>query len=443
MYRVGVVGLGYVGLCTGAVLAKKLEVVGLDVDARKVKSLRKGMTAIPEKGLQQLLKWGLDSGRLSFTSDYNELAGSDFVFIAVGTPSLTSGEIDLRHVESSAASIGKAIRGSGWEPVIVMKSTVVPGTTDGVVTGLLETHSGKRVGKDFEVCSNPEFLREGSAIQDTLNPDRIVIGSRSRKGSRRLEAFWRAFYGRKAPLFVVTDNTTAELVKYSSNAFLATKISFINFISRIAEKFPGCDVNVVAKAMGLDPRIGPSFLEAGPGYGGSCFPKDLKALIAFSEALGLDPGMINSVDMVNETQPQHVLSLAEGTLGGLQGKRVAILGLAFKAGTSDVRESRSIVLARLFLSHGAELRVYDPRATDEARRFLGDSVAYTRSAMDCIRGSDVAVVMNAESEFRRLKPAEFLKHMRRATVLDTRRIYDPGRFSMVELFQLGRGVAKR
>ncbi len=436
--RVGVIGLGYVGLSSAVCFARKMQVVGLDIDESRVESLNAGLPPIGEKGLDRLLHDALSAGRLSFVHDYEHLVGSQFLFLTVGTPSLSSGGINLSQLKSATRALGDVIRESNGYPIVVVKSTVVPGTTRVVVEKILERSSAKKAGVQFGVCSNPEFLQEGSAVRDTLHPDRLVIGSDDDRSARALRQFYRRFYGQSLPKVVQTDLDTAELIKYASNSFLATKIGFINLMARICEKLPRANVGDVAYAMGLDHRIGKLFLEAGPGFGGSCFPKDLKALIAYADKISIDTSLLRSVNNVNDTQPSHLLSLAERGLGRFDGKKVAVLGLSFKTGTKDVRESRAIKLTEILIRKGARPKVYDPKAMEDVRRILGSSVTYCKSARECISGSHLSVVMNAEPEFKKLKPDDFLRLMKRPAVLDARRIYNMDDFKgRVPLFAIG------
>jgi UDPglucose 6-dehydrogenase len=426
-------------LSSAVCFAKKMEVVGLDNNQTKVKSLNAGSTTIHEKDLDKLLKAGLTSRRLTFTSEYKHLLGAEIFFIAVGTPSLTSGRIDLSQIKSATDALGEVIGHTDDYPVVVVKSTVVPGTASNLVRERLQKLSAKKAGVGFGLCSNPEFLREGSAIQDTLHPDRIVIGSYNARTLRLMRNFYRRFYGKNTPEIVETDHFTAELVKYASNAFLATKISFTNLIARICEKLPRSNIDEVAHAMGLDPRIGGLFLEAGPGFGGSCFPKDVKALIDYAERLDVDTSLLDAVQEINETQPDHVLSLSKDLLGGLTGKTVAVLGVSFKPGTDDIRESRAMKLIEILLRDKVRARIYDPTAIENAKEVLGSSVIYCKSALECISGADLVVIMNAEAEFKKLKSNDFLRRMKRPVVIDTRRMYRPDEFDgKVHLISIGR-----
>jgi UDPglucose 6-dehydrogenase len=439
--KLGVVGMGYAGLCTAVCLAKKFEVIGVDVNRERISRLNRGEAPIHEEGLPALLKRGIERENLSFTEDYDSLAGADIIFIAVGTPSQPDGAIDLSQVTSAASLIGRQLARNKKTTLIVIKSTVTPGTATTVVKPLLERDSGKSCGGGFGLCSNPEFLREGAAIEDTLRPDRVVIGSFDETSGRTLKSFYRRFYGPKQPRIVETTPENAELIKYASNTFLATKISFINFIARICETVPGADVGDVAFGMGLDPRIGSKYLQAGPGFGGACFPKDSQALSVFVAQRGLDNSLLHSILEINDTQPDWIVSSVERMLGSIKGKNIAILGVAFKEESDDVRESRAIVLAKRLLGKGAQVRITDPKAIEGARKELGTSAKYYDDPRDCISGADAAIVMTAWEKFKKLKPEDFVKLMRTPVLFDARRIYDADEYRVgaLKLMAIGRG----
>lgn len=426
--KLGVVGLGYAGLCTAVCFAKKFDVVGVDVDQARVSQLSQGKSPIHEKGLPSLLETGLAKGSLSFHDNYDSLQDTDAIFIAVGTPSKPDGSIDLSQVSRASRAIGAQLANSKKRSLVVVKSTVTPGTASTVVKPLLEKESGKACGLGFGLCSNPEFLREGMAIEDTLHPDRIVIGPLEENAGLSMKSVYRRFYGKRSPPIVLTSPENAELIKYACNTFLATKVSFINLVARICETLPGGDVNEVAFAMGLDPRIGSRYLQAGPGFGGACFPKDSKAMSAFVAQRGIDSSLLRSTLEINDTQPDWILSRLEKVLGGFKGRDVAILGVAFKEDSDDVRESRAIELAKKLLVKGAQVRVTDPEAIDAARKELGEDVRYFGNSRDCLDGTDAAVVMTAWRDFESLKPADFLRLMRSPVVFDARRLYDADLF---------------
>jgi UDPglucose 6-dehydrogenase len=427
--KIGVVGVGYVGLSTAVCVATKYPTVAVDLDRARVSNLKAGKVPIHEKGLQRLLDKGLAAKRLLFSSSSEDVMGADVIFIAVGTPSGSDGSIELSQVRSSCAGIGGVIKRTKSKPLVLMKSTAVPGTARNVVKPILEESSNKTCGTGFGLCSNPEFLREGTAIQDTLGPDRVVLGPFDELSLRLARGFFQGFYGKNGPPSLVTTPEGAELVKYGSNALLATKVSFINLIAGVCERFPGTDVDDVARGIGMDHRIGPHFLQAGPGFGGSCFSKDVHAFSKSIGDSGLDSSILDSILEINEAQPHHVVKLAEKAADSLQGKEIAVLGLAFKAGTDDIRESRSIPLIQRLLEIGGKVRVYDPVAMPAAKTALASRVVYSSSTRDCIKGADVAIIMTAWRQFKSLKPGDYLKLMRSPVIVDARRVYDPRNYA--------------
>lgn len=443
--KVAVVGLGYAGLCTAACFTRKFDVIGIDVDRRRISQLTGGDVPIHEKGLPALIKKSVEDGALSFSDSYESLNGAGTIFVAVGTPSKADGSIDLSQVTDASRRIGRELGRCKNKPLVVIKSTVTPGTTTKVVKPLLEEESGKECGVGFGLCSNPEFLREGAAIDDTLHPDRIIIGPLDRSSGLAMRSFYKKFFGPSLPPVVETTPENSELIKYASNAFLATKISFINFVARVCENLPGADVAEVALAMGFDPRIGGKYLQAGPGFGGACFPKDARALSAYVEQLGMDASLLRSVLAINDSQPEWIVSKLERKLGNVAGKGVAVLGVAFKEGSDDVRESRAIVLAKSLFRKGARVSVSDPMAIEGAKRELGQQARYCETAQDCIRGADAAVVLTGWAEFKRLKPDDFVRLMRTPILIDARRIYDPKKYDFppLDYTAVGRGYPSR
>ena len=444
-YRISVVGMGYVGLCTAVAFAiKGYTVVASEADLEKVSLINRGTPPFYEPGLSEALAEALRTKRFKCTTNTEEaVLDTDVTFIAVGTPSKQDGSADLSYVERSAEEIGKALSRKSSYHLVVVKSTVTPGTTENVVKPVLERSSRKRCGVDFGLCVNPEFLREGSALYDVFNPDRIVIGECDKRSGDVLEALYREFYSENMPPVLRTTPINAELIKYANNAFLAAKISFINTIANICERVPGADVTVVARGIGLDRRIGPLFLNAGLGYGGSCLPKDLRALIQYSKSLDYEPELLEAVEGVNEGQPQRAIELCKELVGELKNKRVAILGLAFKPDTDDMRGAVSIKVVKRLLEEGARVAVYDPKAMESAKKIFGDAVEYARSLEDCLRGSECAIVVTEWEEFKRLKPEDFLRLMREPVVVDGRRIYDVELFSSkLKFAAVGLGKAK-
>jgi len=426
-----VMGIGYVGLCTAVGFASKgYKVIASTHDAQKAAKIKRGIPPFYEPDLQELLEKTVRDGNLNCLLNQPDKAvfETDITFNAVGTPSKPDGSIDLQHIERSSHEIGQALRKKGKYHLVVVKSTVVPGTTENIVKSILEKQSRKQCGSDFGLCMNPEFLREGSAVEDTLNPDRIVIGEHDKKSGETLESLFKDFYGKKTPPTVRTNLSTAELIKYANNSFLATKISFINTIANLCEKIPGADVTVVAKSIGIDKRIGPLFLNAGLGYGGSCFPKDVKALIAHSKTLGYKPELLEAVENINETQPYKAVQLCKSLLGNLKGKRIAILGLAFKPNTDDMREARSIPIINQLLKESANITAYDPAAIQNAKKIFADKVEYASSAIECLKDTDCCILVTEWDEFKNLTPEDFCQLMHQPNLIDGRRIFDPEKF---------------
>jgi UDPglucose 6-dehydrogenase len=442
--RISVIGVGYVGLCTAVALASKgYSVLACDVDEEKISKINKGIPTFHEPGLQEKLSESIQKGNLKGVVGQTDkvILDTDLTFVAVGTPSKPDGSIDLKYIESAARNIGKALKQKDSYHVTIIKSTVVPGTTQNIVKSILEKESEKATGADFGLCMNPEFLRQGSAFQDTINADRIVIGSCDKRSGDVLEDLYNDFYIGHVPPIIRTSLSTAELIKYASNSMLATKISFINTIANICEKIPDADVKVVAMAMGLDKRIGPLFLDAGLGYGGSCFPKDVKALIACSKSLGYDPELLDSVEQVNKTQPLKAVKFCREQLGGLEGKNIAILGLAFKPDTDDMREARVIPIINQLLKEGAFVTAYDPVAIPIAKTIFEDKISYAASAQKCITGADACIVITEWEEFKKLTPEDFTKNMKQPILIDGRRIYSVEKFrNKMKFIALGLGT---
>jgi len=426
-YRISVVGTGYVGLCTAVGFASRgYTVIASTYDDEKVSLINKGIPPFYEPSLEEMLKKSVKQNFLKCVLGRREaVLNTEITFIAVGTPSQPDGSIDLQFIKTSAREIGEAISEKNAYHLVVVKSTVVPGTTEKTVKKIIEEHSKLRCGVDFGLCMSPEFLREGAAVQDTLYPDRTVIGEYDKKSGDILEDLYHQFYGNELSPIIRTNLPTAELIKYANNACLANRISFINQIANICQRISGTDVTKVAEAIGLDKRISPLFLNAGLGYGGSCFPKDVKALISLSKGLGYNPVLLNAVENVNQSQPYEAVKLAKELLGTLKGKRVGVLGLAFKPDTDDMREAVSIKIINALLEDEAEIVSYDPAAIDNTKKIFGDRIKYASSAIECIGGADCCIIVTEWDEFKRLKPADFIKHMRTPTMVDGRRIYDP------------------
>ncbi|HVG30206.1 MAG TPA: UDP-glucose/GDP-mannose dehydrogenase family protein [Pyrinomonadaceae bacterium] len=415
--HIAVIGTGYVGLVTGACFAEfGVNVTCVDVDERKIADLRDGKLPIYEPGLDQLVAKNSQAGRLSFTTDLKTAVEQALViFLAVGTPPSEDGSADLRYVEEAARQIAAHLNGY---KVIVTKSTVPVGTGE----RLRRLVSEARAGAKFGIVSNPEFLREGAAIDDFMRPDRVVIGSRDEEAVAIMRDLYRPLFLIETP-FVMTSVEAAELTKYAANAFLATKISFINEIANLCDRI-GCDVHDVAKAIGMDNRIGRKFLHPGPGYGGSCFPKDTRALASVARAFGSDSLIVESVIEVNRRQRGRMVQKLEGLLPEMNGKRVAVLGLSFKPETDDMRDAPSIDIVRALLERGARVRAYDPVAAEAARPLLPE-IEYAADEYEAVRGADLLVFITEWNQFRALNMERVRSLMRAPKVADLRNIYEP------------------
>ncbi|MGQ9604096.1 MAG: UDP-glucose dehydrogenase family protein [bacterium] len=433
MYNICVAGTGYVGLVTGACLADFGNIVRcVDVDEGKIARLTKCEVPFYEPGLQEIVKRNVECGRLSFSTEIvREIRESSVVFIAVGTPMSAEGRADLSYVEVVARTVGEHLNGY---KVVVLKSTVPAGTCDLVEKIIREVSNSSH---PFDVVSNPEFLREGSAVEDFMRPDRIVLGVSSQRALEVMHEIYRPLILQDIPV-VETDVKTSEMIKYASNAFLATKISFINEVANICERI-GADVSVVARGMGLDNRIGPRFLRAGAGFGGSCFPKDTWALVKTAESVGYDLKIVKAAIRVNEEQRVHMVELIRRALGGVADKEIAILGLAFKPDTDDLREAPALDIARMLLREGANLRVYDPVAMEGAKSILR-SVKFSKDVFDAAAGADAAAFVTEWNEFRDLDLAKLKEIMRSPTIVDCRNIYEPQRMKSMgfRYFSVGR-----
>ena len=426
-----VVGTGYVGLVTGAVFADLgNDVVCVDNATKKIEALRAGQMPIYEPGLEEMVARNKDDGRLTFSTDLTAgVRQADVIFIAVGTPPKESGETDLSHVEAVAAEIGRSM---DRYKVVVNKSTVPVGTGE-FVREVITRHQPRPL--DFDVVSNPEFLREGSAIEDTLRPDRIVIGAPNQQVAMTLVELY-------APLerpMIITDLPSAEVIKYASNAFLAAKISFINAIANICEA-AGADVSQVMKGMGLDSRIGMQFLQAGLGYGGSCFPKDVDSLIHTASRLGYDFKLLRSVVEINKERAAHLVEMMRKAMGPLEDQTVAVLGLAFKPNTDDMREAKSLEVVRALHAAGAQIRAYDPVAMENARPILPAGVVFCESAYEAAAGADGVTLLTEWNEFKYLNLDRLRGLLRRPLIFDARNLYEPERMRRLgfEYYSIGR-----
>jgi UDPglucose 6-dehydrogenase len=428
--RISVVGTGYVGLVTGACFADLGNQVGcIDIDATKVALLQQGGLPIYEPQLEEVVQRNIKAGRLFFTTDYAAgLDGAEFVFIAVNTPSGPEGEADMGQAQAAATAIAEHLSGPA---IIVNKSTMPIGAGDWVAN-ILDRRV--RPGVTFAVVSNPEFLREGSAVADFMQPDRVVLGSNAPAAAEQVAALYRE------PLkceVMTTDIRTAEMIKYASNAFLATKISFINEISAICERL-GADVRQVAQGMGYDRRIGAAFLDAGVGYGGSCFPKDVRALEHMASVHGSHPQLLRTVMDINRDQKRVVVQKLRQVLGGLQDRTIGILGLAFKPNTDDLRDAPALEIIHLLRHEGARVRAYDPAAMAKARETLAD-VTFGHDAYETAQGCDAVVVVTEWNEFKQLDLRRLRSALAYPLLVDGRNIYEPAAMTRLGFIYCGVG----
>ncbi len=418
--NIAIIGSGYVGLVTGACFAELgVNVICVDKDEEKIANLQKGLIPIYEPGLEELVKKNVEASRLGFTTDLGQAVQDALViFIAVGTPPRGDGFADLSHVEAVAETIAEYMNGY---KVIVTKSTVPVGTGQRIrkiIGSKLKEHF------DFDIVSNPEFLREGSAIEDFLHPNRVVIGTSGQQGAAIMKDLYRPLYLIETPM-LITDIETAEMVKYASNAFLATKISFINEIANLCESV-GANVQDVAKGMGLDRRIGSKFLHPGPGYGGSCFPKDVSALAQIGKNNGYTFGIIEAVMEVNKNQKGRMVEKIQSELGELKGKRLAMLGLAFKPNTDDMRDAPSLVVIEALQALGAEIVACDPAAISEASKVL-KNVTFKDDPYATIEGADAMILMTEWNPYRNLDLERIKSALKSPIIIDLRNVYEPKR----------------
>jgi UDPglucose 6-dehydrogenase len=418
--KVVMIGSGYVGLVSGTCFAEfGAEVTCLDIDTVKIDKLNKGEIPLYEPGLEDLLKSNVEQGKIKFSSEYNQTIGeADLIFIAVGTPSRHGdGHADLSYVYQAARDIAPLLAGY---TVVVDKSTVPIGTARNVKRIIKEENPDA----EFDIASNPEFLREGAAIQDFMRPDRVVVGVETDRALHKLQELYRPLNLIETPI-IATDLESAELIKYASNAFLATKISFINEMSMLCEAV-GADVHAIAKGMGLDGRIGRKFLHAGPGYGGSCFPKDTKALVRIAQESGVSSRIIESVVEVNEAQKARMIKKISQALGGkLSGKIIAVLGLTFKPETDDMRDAPALSILPKLLDQGAVIRANDPHGMNEAAKLLPSDIQYIHNLYEIFTDADAVLLLTEWNEYRALHMKKILSSMRSNIFIDLRNVYEP------------------
>ena len=417
--KIAVIGLGFVGLTLSSVFASKgITTLGIDLDKEKCSKIIKGIPTFFEPDLKKTLKKALKKNLL-ITDKISSINNCDFIFITVGTPQKKNGEIDLSFIKAVVKNVGKIIPKNKKNPIILIKSTVIPGTMKNVILPILEKNSKKKAGKDFGLISNPEFLQESKAIRDTIKPHAIVLGGYRTPFMNKTRKFFSRF-NPNTPI-IITNHQTAEMIKYANNSFLATKISFINQLASICQEIPDTNIDDVADAIGLDSRIGNQFLDAGPGYGGSCLPKDMKAIINLSSKVGVKPTMLNAVEKTNKQQINNVIKLMEQNIGKIKGKKVTVLGIAFKPNTDDIRDSMSIELIHRLIKSGAIVKIHDPKALDNARKIFHDNITYTDSIPSALKDSQCAIIMTKWKEYERINN-KTIKYMKKKFLIDTRRI---------------------
>jgi len=417
--NIAVVGLGFVGLSISSVLASKnYNVVGIDIDNQKCSDIRNGVLPLFEPGLENMLRAGLKK-KLTISNNFSLIKNCDMIFVTVGTPQKSNGAIELSMIKKATTTIGQIIKKSKKNPIIFIKSTVVPGTAQNVILPILEKKSGKKANRGFGIISNPEFLQESNAIRATKYPHAIVLGGKQSKYMKKAKMFFSKMHP-NVPI-VITNFQTAEMIKYANNSFLATKISFINQLSNICQNIPGTNIDDIAKIIGLDPRIGKLFLNAGPGYGGSCLPKDISALINFADKIGVNPMLLNAVKNTNREQVSNIVSLMKKILGGIASKRITILGTAFKPNTDDIRDSKSIELIKKLLKNKSKITIHDPKAIESTKKIFGEKILYATSIADALNKSQCVIIMTHWKQYDTLNN-NLIKHMSEKNIIDCKRV---------------------
>lgn len=432
-FKISVIGLGFVGLSLAVVNANLgFKTVGIDIDQKKLKNLQKGKPDFFEPNIAKFLKNSLKKKTVSFSDNLEKVLNTDLTFVTVGTPSTPNGQINLKNLHNVVSQLSKILEKKKTRHLVVIKSTVIPTTTLKTIIPLF------RKNKNVVINTNPEFLREGNAVYDLIHPHLIVIGSNRKNDSKFLRNYYEKFY-QKLPEVLETDLTTAEMIKYSNNVFLATKISFINTIANICQNLPSVDVNQIAYAIGKDPRIGMKFLQAGPGFGGSCLPKDLSALIKFSNKFGNTNQLLHAVENVNKLQHSRVINLLEQMGVTKKKNRIAILGLAFKKDTDDIRESISIKIVKSLLKRKFEINVHDPMAIQNFQKIFKNKINYFKKISDCLKNTDCCIVLTDWKEYANLNSSIFSKTMRTKNIIDARRVLDPKKFNKFNFKAIGLG----
>ena len=436
---ISVIGLGYVGLATSLVLSNSgFRIIGVDNKREKLEKLKIGNIPFHEPGLDLILKKNQIKKQIEFTNDYEyAIKNSYMTFVCVDTPLNAKRTIDLTFLKESINSLSKEISKKRKHAVII-KSTVVPGTCDNVIKPILN----KKAKGKFHLILNPEFLREGFALCDTLNPDRIVMGVGDNANVTNLQTVYKKIVKkRKLPPMIVTSYVNAELIKYASNAFLATKISFANSIADLCEKISHADIGIVMNGVGLDKRISNSFLNAGVGFGGSCLPKDLQTLISFSDQLEQKSSLLKATMEINRLRPKILLKKAKEKLGSIQGKKISILGLAFKPNTDDIRHAPSLPIIKNLLKENAIISVFDPKAMPNMESIFHKSILYAKSVSDCVKNSDCCIILTEWDIFKKLSPQKIVRHMNKPIIIDGRRIFSNSNTLNIDYYCVGKNFS--
>ena len=433
--KIGIIGLGFVGLSFASVLASKgYSIIGVDTDKEKLEKIKNGIVPFYEPKLQSMLRRSLNIG-LKISSNILAIKKCNLIFVTVGTPQKRNGEIDLTMIKNVTNKIGKLLSKTQHKPIIIIKSTVIPGTTQNVILPILQRISGKNVGKDFGLLTNPEFLRETMAVNDTLHPHVIVLGGDNDIFLKKVRRFYSNLH-HSVPI-VLTNYSTAEIIKYANNSFLATKISFINQIASICEEIPDANIDDVAKTIGLDPRIGNLFLDAGPGYGGSCLPKDVKAIINFSTKAGVNPTLLTAVEKTNKQQINSIIKLIKQNIGKIYGRKIAVLGIAFKPETDDIRDSVSVELVNRLIKLGAKITIHDPKAIENTKKIFNNKIKYQKSVSTAVKDCKCAIIMTAWKQYEKINN-KTIEQMAKKFIIDSRRIISDKKLN-AKYFAIGLG----
>ena len=395
--KIGIIGLGFVGLSLTSVLASKgYDVIGIDTDNEKCSKIINGISPFFEPELEKVLQNGLKK-KLQIENNFSLINSCDFIFVTVGTPQKTNGSIDLSKIKKAICTIAENLIKNDKKPIIIIKSTVIPGTAKKVILPILEKKSNKKNGKDFALISNPEFLQESNAIKNTKFPHAVVLGGDQTEFMEKTKKLFKKLHP-NVPI-IVTNHQTSEMIKYANNSFLATKISFINQLSNICQKIPGANIDDIGTTMGLDPRIGKLFLNAGPGYGGSCLPKDMRALINFAKTSRINPTLLNAVEEINTKQLDQIILMTKEKIGNLTSKKITILGTAFKPNTDDIRDSVAIELIRKLLKKKAKITIHDPKAIKNTKRIFEDKINYAETMKDALSKSECVIIMTQWKQY--------------------------------------------